>query len=1172
MRKRFLSIMLTACLVMGLMPTLVFASEGGITSGGLCEHHTVHTTECGYLEAIEEHECTHVHDEICGYTEAQACTHVHTEECGENGESCIHEHDETCGYIEEQTCTHEHDETCGYIDASEGSPCAFVCDICTEIEDENTSENTIETPQENNLSDAVSAVQALIDEIPDTENITEDNYEDIADLLAEIDTLKEELTTEEIEIIDFTKYDIAVDKLMEFISQSVTEKPAVMASCICITKCTEKSGDGYTENNKECPACKSGIGNCTGRTLYINPNDGTSLVGSNQFQSAMAYPKDYYFEFSNDIKVVNFDGIEVPTVLPIKVPSEADVLIDLNGKTLNVQLTGTLFEVSGKLTIIDTVGTGKIINASNGAFHILKGGSVIMKGGTIENCVGSGAVTVESGGNFEMTGGTIKNNRIKAFGSEGHRNITIYGEGTVTIGGKDTKVIGCDIDGCQYSGYSISLIKQYGSGNTELIPSLYANYGEIKGGIYNEGKILYRGVNFGSGTKIEGHVDNFGTIDSGKGVNGARFHSTIINNGNIVSGWFHSTIENNGTISGGSFTDDATTTNNGTISGGNFQATITNNETGTISGGIFVTFTYDDTIYNSGAISGGESRLPTVNNGIISGGTFKKKVENVGVTSGGVGELSDSTEEIPDNGGIISGGTFLNYVENNGVISGGTFYGTVESSNGTIQDSAYVPVCFVTNTNKAINTVKVLRGQGVSSSDIPQFRPQKYGYDEFVGWLNGGDKFTGGGQFTADKNYIYAEFSNPITYAIGYDLQGGTAYNPVSYNTETEAFTLENPTKNGYDFAGWSGTGLIGSDNTTVTIEKGSTGDRVYTANYTEKSNFTINFNTNGGSSISPKQNVKWTDRVLDNVKTPSKSRYRFEGWVCNGITVNEYTTYSQLVFNDTTSSIILLAKWYSPYIGTSSGGGGGLVKKDFGTSSNKPPETPAVGKIDNTSIKTEATTEATNTAAENAAKADEKISLVNKAGTTVSGDFKEPAVLSISVYADGIKNINNLTLARFNQETGKLEVVGGTYNTETKTVSGYIDKAGNYFVVEKEGLTAMTLQVGNTDVQTNTNNIKLDAPPIISHNRTLVPLRFISESLGADVGWEDTTKKVTITLGEQTLTMQIGRELEGFGAAPIISNNRTMVPIRYVSEKLGANVLWVPSTQTISIVNTSKD
>ena len=84
-------------------------------------------------------------------------------------------------------------------------------------------------------------------------------------------------------------------------------------------------------------------------------------------------------------------------------------------------------------------------------------------------------------------------------------------------------------------------------------------------------------------------------------------------------------------------------------------------------------------------------------------------------------------------------------------------------------------------------------------------------------------------------------------YTITYDLDGGTAEgNPDTYTVETDAFTLKNPTRPGYTFTGWSGTGLTGEDNLTVTIQKGSTGNRSYTAHWR------YNGGSSGGSSSYP--------------------------------------------------------------------------------------------------------------------------------------------------------------------------------------------------------------------------------------------------------------------------------------------------------------------------------
>lgn len=73
-------------------------------------------------------------------------------------------------------------------------------------------------------------------------------------------------------------------------------------------------------------------------------------------------------------------------------------------------------------------------------------------------------------------------------------------------------------------------------------------------------------------------------------------------------------------------------------------------------------------------------------------------------------------------------------------------------------------------------------------------------------------------------------------YGIRYDLGGGiVAGNPDGYTVESDSFTLKNPVRDGgYKFAGWSGTGLTGTDNQTVTIAKGSTGDRSYKAHWVD--------------------------------------------------------------------------------------------------------------------------------------------------------------------------------------------------------------------------------------------------------------------------------------------------------------------------------------------------
>ena len=100
-------------------------------------------------------------------------------------------------------------------------------------------------------------------------------------------------------------------------------------------------------------------------------------------------------------------------------------------------------------------------------------------------------------------------------------------------------------------------------------------------------------------------------------------------------------------------------------------------------------------------------------------------------------------------------------------------------------------------------------------------------------------------------------------YTITYNLVGGTVEgNPNTYTIGTVAFTLKNPIKSGYTFTGWSGTGLDGENNMTVTIPTGSTGNRIYTAHWRYNgsghsySYYTIKATAGAGGSISPSGNV----------------------------------------------------------------------------------------------------------------------------------------------------------------------------------------------------------------------------------------------------------------------------------------------------------------------------
>ena len=137
----------------------------------------------------------------------------------------------------------------------------------------------------------------------------------------------------------------------------------------------------------------------------------------------------------------------------------------------------------------------------------------------------------------------------------------------------------------------------------------------------------------------------------------------------------------------------------------------------------------------------------------------------------------------------------------------------------------------------------------------------------------------------AKKGDGYAMIKLIGKYLIRYNLNGGTVSTPnrTYFNDTTETFTLNNPTKTYYDFVGWTGTGLS-SPTMTVTIPKGSTGGRKYTATYTP-TNYTITYNLNGGQLFNGETNPSSynIETATFTLHNPYKEGYVFTGWTLNG-------------------------------------------------------------------------------------------------------------------------------------------------------------------------------------------------------------------------------------------------------------------------------------------------
>ena len=109
-------------------------------------------------------------------------------------------------------------------------------------------------------------------------------------------------------------------------------------------------------------------------------------------------------------------------------------------------------------------------------------------------------------------------------------------------------------------------------------------------------------------------------------------------------------------------------------------------------------------------------------------------------------------------------------------------------------------------------------------------------------------------------------------------------------------------------------------------------------------------------------------------------------------------------------------------------------------------------------------------------------------------------------------------------------------------------------------------LQIGSTAVLVDDQAIINDVAPVIHNDRTLVPIRVITEALGGQVAWNEAAKEVTLTVNGKEIKMTIGKVLEKYGVAPVIIGGRTFVPVRFVADELGAVTTWDDATKTVAI------
>ena len=164
-------------------------------------------------------------------------------------------------------------------------------------------------------------------------------------------------------------------------------------------------------------------------------------------------------------------------------------------------------------------------------------------------------------------------------------------------------------------------------------------------------------------------------------------------------------------------------------------------------------------------------------------------------------------------------------------------------------------------------------------------------------------------------------------------------------------------------------------------------------------------------------------------------------------------------------------------------------------------------------------------------------------------------------------KDNSNVKLTKVNDDEYTFTMPKGKVSVDATFVQK--DAADDNSAAEKSKV--IKLQIGSRIVNVDNEAVIYDTAPVIRNDRTLVPIRIVTETLGGKVDWNGVTKEVTLHIDGKEIKMTVGKTLEKYGVAPVIIDGRTFVPVRFVADELGATVAWDDATKTVTITKIEK-
>jgi uncharacterized repeat protein (TIGR02543 family) len=243
------------------------------------------------------------------------------------------------------------------------------------------------------------------------------------------------------------------------------------------------------------------------------------------------------------------------------------------------------------------------------------------------------------------------------------------------------------------------------------------------------------------------------------------------------------------------------------------------------------------------------------------------------------------------------------------------------TSTATGDNYIATPGCTVTfdahGGSSAEQTRIVMPGAAVGT--LPDVTRPGFTFDGWYTAETGGEKVTEATTVTEDVTY-HAQWTAKGGYKVTYDTDGGNVIagkTGVKW-TDKNLLPAIDPTKAGYTFDGWrSGSVALPAVTTETAFSDLAANDATegvtFTAQWTEKVGYKVTYDTAGGSAISDKTGVKWTDKNLLPAIDPTKAGYTFDGWRSENVALPAVTTetaFSDLAANDAVEGVTLTAQW----------------------------------------------------------------------------------------------------------------------------------------------------------------------------------------------------------------------------------------------------------------------